>query len=603
MNICSFTHTQMKLVYVYLNEVNVLPPDTLYKSIHQACLVSRSLHVLILTNRCFIKDLETKLNRLDISSVHTIQIIPIDLLNVQDTLHLSKDIFRDGFWRYTTERFYVIESFIKAFELSNECFFHMENDIVLYTDLDVLSKSLDSNSLYIVKDSPNRGIGSIIYTNTSEWLKFMSFVKQTSNPKLNDMDLLGLYSDSKCFPIFPSGEGVYDGACIGQYLGGIDPRNLNIENVNSRVFFNNPTKGFVNETSIMKPNEYTFVKSVDLGLKKYYIKSQNILEPIHNLHIHSKHLAPFSSCFDLDYNDIISGDRVTGLADVVICTKEILEYHVNLDRFNSNTIIVRDYKSIDQDNLKSILMDMKKEIISIHLYTHTLDQIVEYLLPILQTFSLKYIFYLHNSDHALESKHMDLVLCEKTVCVYAQNVNVELHKKVTLLPIGIANSMFSHGNLLSLYQVMTDTFINKKTKGLFISISKRITHPIRKVLLEKLKNTKHEIQNSLPFEEYLYELSRHYFVLCPRGNGIDTHRFWETLYLGGIPMIINTRDTNCKNFVAYLNDQGIPHYSVTNLDELDTIEFTETLYNDVLKSFKVDYIQNLDLLKMSMYLF
>jgi hypothetical protein len=26
--------------------------------------------------------------------------------------------------------------------------------------------------------------------------------------------------------------------------------------------------------------------------------------------------------------------------------------------------------------------------------------------------------------------------------------------------------------------------------------------------------------------------------LCPRGNGIDTHRLWETLYMGSIPIVI-----------------------------------------------------------------
>ena len=37
--------------------------------------------------------------------------------------------------------------------------------------------------------------------------------------------------------------------------------------------------------------------------------------------------------------------------------------------------------------------------------------------------------------------------------------------------------------------------------------------------------------------EYLRMLRSHWFVLCPRGNGIDTHRLWETLYLGGIPVV------------------------------------------------------------------
>ena len=37
---------------------------------------------------------------------------------------------------------------------------------------------------------------------------------------------------------------------------------------------------------------------------------------------------------------------------------------------------------------------------------------------------------------------------------------------------------------------------------------------------------------------YLEEVAAHRLVLCPEGNGADTHRFWETLYLGGIPVVL-----------------------------------------------------------------
>lgn len=36
---------------------------------------------------------------------------------------------------------------------------------------------------------------------------------------------------------------------------------------------------------------------------------------------------------------------------------------------------------------------------------------------------------------------------------------------------------------------------------------------------------------------YLSEIVRHRFVLCPPGTGEDTHRFWESLYAGCIPVI------------------------------------------------------------------
>lgn len=37
--------------------------------------------------------------------------------------------------------------------------------------------------------------------------------------------------------------------------------------------------------------------------------------------------------------------------------------------------------------------------------------------------------------------------------------------------------------------------------------------------------------------KYLTELRSQNFVACPRGNGIDTHRLWETLYMGGFPIV------------------------------------------------------------------
>lgn len=36
---------------------------------------------------------------------------------------------------------------------------------------------------------------------------------------------------------------------------------------------------------------------------------------------------------------------------------------------------------------------------------------------------------------------------------------------------------------------------------------------------------------------YLEELGNHRFVLCPRGNGADTHRLWEAMATGAVPVV------------------------------------------------------------------
>jgi hypothetical protein len=47
------------------------------------------------------------------------------------------------------------------------------------------------------------------------------------------------------------------------------------------------------------------------------------------------------------------------------------------------------------------------------------------------------------------------------------------------------------------------------------------------------------INQRIPYKEYFENVKNHKFTFCPRGNGIDTHRFWETLYLGSIPIVLD----------------------------------------------------------------
>jgi hypothetical protein len=41
----------------------------------------------------------------------------------------------------------------------------------------------------------------------------------------------------------------------------------------------------------------------------------------------------------------------------------------------------------------------------------------------------------------------------------------------------------------------------------------------------------------LDFEDYMRAISRHKFVVCQRGNGLDTHRLCEVLLMGSVPVL------------------------------------------------------------------
>jgi len=67
-------------------------------------------------------------------------------------------------------------------------------------------------------------------------------------------------------------------------------------------------------------------------------------------------------------------------------------------------------------------------------------------------------------------------------------------------------------------------------------------------------------QNGVDFDNYLDNIYNHKFVLCPEGNGIDTHRIWECLYMGTIPIV----DNNINNSFY----DKLPLLTINNWDSI-----------------------------------
>ena len=79
----------------------------------------------------------------------------------------------------------------------------------------------------------------------------------------------------------------------------------------------------------------------------------------------------------------------------------------------------------------------------------------------------------------------------------------------------------------------------------------------------------------LNFENYIDNIYNHKFVICPEGNGIDTHRKWETLYLKSIPI-----EKRCINSSFY---EDLPICLVNDWSEI-TEEFLNKEYNRISNS-------------------
>lgn len=203
--------------------------------------------------------------------------------------------FRDGFYLRTSSRFIVIDNYAKSVGLTN--FFHIENDVALFSNLITIQEYLIKSTydISIVMDNYFRCVPSIIwYRNSLAATKLANFIYQNNN--LDDMKNLArfFHKNRKSvtnFPIVPFDltdsthninygnmykdiASIFDGAAIGQYLYGTDTNNKD-----------SATCGFINETCVVDFSKFCIESK---PVPKLII--ENIAIPINNLHMHCKNI-------------------------------------------------------------------------------------------------------------------------------------------------------------------------------------------------------------------------------------------------------------------------------------------------------------------------
>jgi hypothetical protein len=144
-----------------------------------------------------------------------------------------------------------------------------------------------------------------------------------------------------------------------------------------------------------------------------------------------------------------------------------------------------------------------------------------------------FILVSHNSDQNITGDYMPLLQNPQLIRWYGQNVFMD-HPKLNIVPIGIANSMWGHGNLSLVSKYMRYTY---KDKDVYFYFNPS-TNPVeRNECIYKLMEKGLTFGTGKPYSEYLCDLAKHKFAICPDGNGVYSHRIWECYYLGVIPIV------------------------------------------------------------------
>lgn len=571
------------------------PPDHLLDSLYQTQTWNPRSRIDVALSERHVKSVEQMLRDTKIDAA-LVDLVPIETLRptahhvaFQASHHLDEH-FRNGFWRYTSERFFVLEEVIEQFRL--EDVIHLENDVMMYFSADEhLSAFRRAGQLALTRDAPSRVVPGLVYCRSYTAVRTLNLALcETARRGLNDMDGLAVFlrqhpQEAGALPIimpdylptlapeysqgFDRFRSIFDAAAIGQYLGGIDPRNADLRPSESASV----TAGFVNETAVFSCADLEFAWEVVHELRRPVCRPRGGDDGdrrwtrINNLHIHAKELQKFSSHLWLTADDIVTGERLQGLAEISIIPRDMYAFHQHVDDFAREAVLIDDYSAVDQQSAINFLSSKR----SFFVYTHALADFSRHIWPRLQ--GRGYVLITHNSDHEIDEKFLPLLADDKLARWFAQNATIS-HPKLVPLPIGIANSMWPHGNLEVLYEAIAGNRKRRKDHLVYLHFNQH-THPERRRIWETLRRSFPEMpeqpEKPRPFGDYLADLARHRFAVCPQGNGSDTHRIWESLYLDVIPVIERSPH------VEYWSRRGLPLLIVDDWEELTPDHLLESV--------------------------
>lgn len=163
------------------------------------------------------------------------------------------------------------------------------------------------------------------------------------------------------------------------------------------------------------------------------------------------------------------------------------------------------------------------------------------------------------SDPQIPLKNFKLILC--------QNLVGSTDARLQSLPIGLENRKLGKSGLPHYFKHTPHERQNNR-------ISKVLIPPMSPTNSQRLEFDQNidgmsdeciDIHRDYLKTSKYFELVRNYrFMLCLEGNGYDTHRIWESLYLETFPVVMNTPWSN------ELRKTGLPVLVIEDLSQLTT---------------------------------
>lgn len=197
------------------------------------------------------------------------------------------------------------------------------------------------------------------------------------------------------------------------------------------------------------------------------------------------------------------------------------------------------------------------------------------------------VLVIGNSDMSITDLHAEK-LPKNVKKVFGQNV-ITNDPRFEAIPMGLENS--TESSLGSKHGVAWGRSINnqkyllnlkQKTPDEYIYANFRAhTNPHHRNLVSKFCQQSPFItwQNpNLSTDEFYDQVLNHKVIVCPAGNGVDSHRLWETMYLNRVALTIKTGD-----YKLYSLYEKLPIIILESVESLLDKTLLDSLYADAVK--------------------
>lgn len=190
------------------------------------------------------------------------------------------------------------------------------------------------------------------------------------------------------------------------------------------------------------------------------------------------------------------------------------------------------------------------------------DSLIEkFLNEIHPKINCRYVLVTHNGDAKITKELFDLA-SDKVIRWYGINVEHD-DPRITPIPLGIENKHYYVCGIPTVFNFVKNRKTNKLNKIFYgFTISTNLAE--RGPALEIIKS--HPDGETLTswrgFFPYLINLNKYKLVLSPPGSCEEGHRTWDTMYIGGVPIVKSSMTTE------YFKRSGVPLLVIKDWEEL-----------------------------------